>query len=420
MSPRHDDSLDADTHWDVIVVGAGPAGATATGLLAQHGLRVVCLEKDEFPRFHIGESLLPMCLPVIERLGVPPDEDVFVYKQGATFLCEATGRSRQFVFTETLPGCGRHAWHVDRARFDRALAEAAVRAGATVHYGETVTDVATSPERVQVTTRRGTWHGRYLIDASGQSRLMARRANAAVPYESFGRCSVFTHYEHISDAAWDELGPGKNVRIVLCPGGWGWIIPLPGKRLSIGLVGRTKITEQELEQHLLQGPLVTRLTQGATRLETRVVGNFSYRNQVPSGARYACLGDAACFLDPVFSSGVTLAMRGAMMVADLVAPALQAGSEADPELLRAHEAEMDRAYRTFAGLIDRFYNSHFAETMFLGPPAENLEMRRGIMSVLAGDVWRSGNVFQDMLLAARRYENRPRAAAGTKANPSHA
>jgi flavin-dependent dehydrogenase len=207
---------------------------------------------------------------------------------------------------------------------------------------------------------------------------------------------------------------------VLCPGGWGWIIPLPGKRLSIGLVGRTKITEQELEQHLLQGPLVTRLTQGATRLETRVVGNFSYRNQVPSGARYACLGDAACFLDPVFSSGVTLAMRGAMMVADLVAPALQAGSEADPELLRAHEAEMDRAYRTFAGLIDRFYNSHFAETMFLGPPAENLEMRRGIMSVLAGDVWRSGNVFQDMLLAARRYENRPRAAAGTKANPSHA
>ena len=403
--------------WDVLVIGAGPAGATAAGLFAQRGLRVLAIDKDEFPRFHIGESLLPMSLPILEQLGVPPDEDVFVFKQGAEFLCEATGRKRQFVFTETLPGCGRHAWHVDRARFDRAMRDAAVRNGAVVHHGETIIDAGVDATSAFMQTRTHTFRGRYLIDASGQSRLLARRANAAVPYENFGRCSVFTHYEGIGDEAWDELGPGKNIRIVLCAGGWGWVIPLPDRRLSVGLVGRTKITETELQQHLLSGPLVTRLTKGASRLETRVIGNFSYRNQAPHGARFCCLGDAACFLDPVFSSGVTLAMAGAQRIVDLVAPALRDGREAEPTLLDANEVEMDRAYRTFAGLIDRFYNSHFAETIFLGPPSENVEMRRGIMSVLAGDVWRSGNVFQDMLLSARRNENRQRAAAQPPATP---
>lgn len=417
----HDARAPHETQWDVLVVGAGPAGATAAGLFAQQGLRTLVLEKDEFPRFHIGESLLPMSLPVIEKLGVPPAEDTFVYKQGAEFLCERTGRHRQFVFTETLPGCGRHAWHVDRARFDRALRDAAVRNGAVVRHGETVVDagVENSGEAAFLRTRTHTYRGRYLVDASGQSRLLARRAEAAVPYDQFGRCSVFTHYEDIGDAAWDELGPGKNIRIVLAPGGWGWIIPLPGKRLSVGLVGRTKITDAELERDLLQGPLVTRLTQGARRLETRVIGNFSYRNQVPSGSRFCCLGDAACFLDPVFSSGVTLAMVGAQKVVDLVAPALRSGLEADGELLREHETSMDRAFRTFAGLIDRFYNSHFAETIFLGPPSENVDMRRGIMSVLAGDVWRSGNIFQDMLLSARRYDGKPRPATAGSSSDSN-
>ncbi len=395
---------------DVLVIGAGPGGATAAGLLAQQGLRVLVLEKDEFPRFHIGESLLPMCLPVIERLGVPPNADTFVYKQGATFLCEATGRTRQFVFTETLPGCGTHAWHVDRARFDKALCDAAVRAGAEIRHGETVTDAGTTDDDVFVQTRTATHRGRYLVDASGQSRLLARRADAAVPYENFGRCSVFTHYEGITDAAWEEFSPGNNIRIVLAKGGWGWVIPLPERRLSVGLVGRGKITDADLESSLLSGPLVTRLTKGARRLETRVIGNFSYRNDKPRGARFACVGDSATFLDPVFSSGVTLAMLDAQGVADIAGPALREGREAEPTLMAQHHAGMDRAVRTFAGLIDRFYNSHFAETVFLSPPNDDLQMRRGIMSVLAGDVWRTGNPFQDMLLSARRNEKRMRAS----------
>ncbi len=404
--------------WDVLIVGAGPGGATAAGLLAKAGHSVLVLEKEEFPRFRIGESLLPAGLPVLERLGVPTGKDTFVYKSGAEFVCEASGRRGVFVFRESLPGCARHAWHVDRARFDTLLRDRARELGADVRHGETVTDAGVADDRAFVTTRNGTFRGRYLIDASGQSRLLARRAGTAEPYTRFGHSSAFTHYEGLGDAALAEIGPEtNNIRIMLRPEGWGWVIPLPNRCLSVGMVSRGKMTPEELDAGLLAGPLVQRLTKGARRLATRVVGNFSYRNTAPSGARFTSIGDAACFLDPVFSSGVALAQRGAEAVADRLSPALAEGTEARPDLLADHDAGMDRAYRTFAAMIERFYHTNFAETMFLSP-TDDQPMRRGVMSVLAGDVWRTGNEFQDMLLAARRTDNRVRGGNRTSAGES--
>lgn len=384
--------------WDVLVIGAGPGGATAAGLLAAEGVRVLVLEKAEFPRACIGESLLPGLMPVLARLGVAPHEGSHVYKRGARFLCEETGRETTFAFEGAQPGAAVHSWHVDRARFDTQLRDRARELGAEVRHGEAVTDAGVEPDHAWVQTRTGRFTARYLIDASGQSRLLARRREAVEPYSQFGRCAVYTHFEN---AHTELLGPDFDIRIMIRPEGWGWIIPLPGRRLSIGVVSKDKITRETLDDGLLSGPLCARLCAGATRLRTQTTGNYSYRNAAPIGARYATVGDAAGFVDPVFSSGVTLALRGAADLTDVLAPALRERREAAPDLLAGYQAAMNRAFATFAGLVERFYNTRFAEAYFLSGDLGD-DLRRGVMSVLAGDVWRHDNAFQDMLLSARR------------------
>jgi flavin-dependent dehydrogenase len=391
----------ADNVWDVVVLGAGPAGSATAGLLAQQGARVLVLEKEHFPRFHIGESLLPASLGVLRRLGVEPDASTFVYKRGARFVCEATGRSRTFAFDEALAGTDAHAWHVDRARFDTLLRDRARAAGATVVHGETVVDAGVEAERVYAHTKTERHLGRFLVDATGQARLCASIAKTVEPYRNFGASAVFTHYAGLSAQAIDELAPDFDIRILVREDGWGWIIPLAGERLSVGLVTTGRATKAMLDVGLLEGPTVKRLTQGARRLETHVVGNYSFRNAGPTGPRRASVGDAACFLDPVFSSGVTLALRAAESLADTLAPALREGREGEPTLLDEHRESMERAYRTFAGLIDRFYNTKIVQGLFLAE-VEDMPGRAGVMSVLAGDVWRHDNPFQDMLLNARR------------------
>jgi len=390
---------------DVIVIGAGPGGATAAALLSEQGFRVLVLEKDEFPREKIGESLLPGLMPILDRLGISPRDDTYVYKRGARFVCEDSDRQQAFEFRHALPGAASHAWHVDRALFDTQLRDRAVALGADVRHGEAVTDLGIDERGAWVKTDSGQYCGRYLIDSSGQSRLLARRNQTAEPYKRFGHSAVFTHYE---DANVELLGPDFDIRIMLRPEGWGWIIPLPGRRLSVGVVAKGKLGRPNLDDGLLAGPLCQKLTDGAKRLETNLVSNYSYKNTMPSGPRFAAAGDAACFLDPVFSSGVTLALRGAADLVDVLTPALRDGREADATLLDEYHVSMQRAYATFAGLVERFYNTRFAESYFLGGDLGD-DLRRGVMSVLAGDVWRYDNTFQDMLLSARRRRSAPTA-----------
>jgi flavin-dependent dehydrogenase len=387
--------------WDVLVIGAGPAGSASAALLAAAGHSVLVVEREQFPRFHIGESLLPAGLSVLERIGVGTSACTFVPKRGARFVCEASGRSQSFAFADALPGAAPASWHVDRARFDTALRDRARALGATVVHGVAVSAAGHGAAGAWIEAGGERHEGRFLIDASGQDRFAATRAGTARPLRGFGSSAVFTHFEGLEVSAFQELGPDFDIRILVRDDGWGWVIPLPENRLSVGLVSSGRATRQMLEDGVLSGALVSRLTRGATRCATHIVAGYSYKNAAPTAARFAAVGDAACFLDPVFSSGVALALRAAESVADRLVEGFASGREADPELLSGHVADMERAYATFGALIQRFYHSRIAHTLFLSDPGE-ASARHGVLSVLAGDVWRHDNPFQEMLLGAKR------------------
>lgn len=389
-------------HWDVLVIGAGPGGSAAAAFLADAGLSVLVFDRDQFPRFHIGESLLPSGAKVLAKLGIEPDPDVFIHKRGAQFVCDATDRVAEFDFSYAMPGPPRHSWHVERATFDALLASHAEKRGAVIRFGVRVLDYAIDEDGVALETDAGCFTARYLIDASGQNRFIATKKRSVVPYLDFGRAAVFTHFHEISDEAWAEIGPNFDIRIMMVEDGWIWVIPLPGNRLSIGLVSRRQgIRKEWLDEYLGRSKRVTRWTLGARREEeTHIIANFSYKNSASFGSRYACVGDAACFLDPVFSSGANLALASADSLCGHLIPALAEGREADPKLLNAHEAHLQRAYDTFSSLIFRFYHTKIIDNLIFDVP-EAGDLRANITSVFTGDVFRYDNEFQEMLLQSR-------------------
>lgn len=404
------------TSFDVIVVGGGPAGSCVANLLAQDGVSVVVLERERFPRFHVGESLLPTELAVLERLGVDLDALGCLRKRGAIFIDERTGRRASFSFDEGLPGTPGHAHHVERASFDHALLRAAARAGAENRERHEVVGVELpadgmgSDGHVQVRARdldddghELEFHGRYLIDATGQQALLARRAKTVEPYREFGRAAAFRRYEGLVPAVITELHERGDVLILLVDDGWMWAIPLASGDLSVGIVKtKGKVGPALLERAVAESALLSRLTAGASPGIVRVVGNFSYRNTAPHGPRYACIGDAACFLDPVFSSGVALAFAGAEKLADLLGPALREGCEHEAALMVPLAEHMAPAYEAFERFIHRFYHTRMVDNVLLAERDRSHELRSGVISVLAADVWREDNPFQNMLMRARR------------------
>ncbi len=386
--------------FDVIIAGGGPAGATAATLLAQHGHRVLLIERGQHPRFHIGESMMPFIEPVMDRLGVDWGESN-LKKCGADFIDE---KNQQHVFFSLW---GRYGtYQIERSVFDEKLFKNAEKNGVETHQQEKVTEVRCHDDKVEVVTSQSVYQGRYFIDATGRSALMGRKQNSVNRIRNLGRYALYQHYKLKSSPDVDELFATGNIKILLVDIGWMWAIPLTGKRLSVGLVvhgNPMELQRDELfKQYIDASPLLTALLNKSEALNSvQAEADFSYVNERRFGLRYACCGDAAGFLDPVFSSGFFFAVKTAEMIADGVHQGLIENREDDADLHSEFDQTYQSGFKTMHLMIERFYCSNLVNNLIF-ESGRHLRIKEEIRSLLAGDLWREDNLFQQGLLRGRR------------------
>jgi flavin-dependent dehydrogenase len=388
---------------DVCIIGAGPAGAVAAGLLRRQGLGVTVLERQRFPRFSIGESLLPQSMAYIEKAGFLQDvvEAGFQYKNGAAF--RRGDRRTAFDFRDKFsPGWGT-TYQVQRAHFDQLLADGAAKAGADVRYRHEVTGVRVGPHmrpQLDVQPLDGgepySVEAGHLLDASGFGRTLPRLLDLETPSAFPVRAATFTHVrDRISDPDFDR----SKILVTVHPDDvdvWFWTIPFSNGRCSLGVVARADYFErfpadptERLKAVVAETPTLATLLKDAV-WDTPANELQGYAANVKSlwGPGYALLGNAGEFLDPVFSSGVTIAVKSA----DLAVTTLlreRAGEAVDWE---QHYAKPLRAgVDAFRAFVESWYRGGFQDVIFRED--QNPEIRRMISSILAGYAWDGANPY---------------------------
>jgi flavin-dependent dehydrogenase len=387
---------------DVLVIGGGPGGSTAAGLLAQRGYRVVLLEKARHPRFHIGESLLPANLPILERLGVAAQvRAIGMKKWGAEFVSHTDERRQEFQFARGWDKSLPLAYQVRRSEFDEILVRRAAQLGAEVIEGCRVRDVEClarsgrgSVVRARVCAehddgRSQSWTADYVVDASGRDTFLAERLQAKRRNKKHNSAALYAHFA----GARRDCGPREgNVVIYWFDHGWFWFIPLADGATSIGAVvwpyylktRRTGVREFFLDTIAMCPPLAERLSAATLLSEVQATGNYSYTCDHSHGENYLLVGDAYSFIDPVFSSGVMLAMHTGVAAADAIHTC-----RTQPDRAPAALAEFDRISRhgpkQFSWFIYRVSHPTMRE-LFLGP-RNVLRMEEALLSLLAGDIF---------------------------------
>ena len=389
-------------HCDVLIIGGGPGGSTAAALLARRGYRVVQLEKDQHPRFHIGESLLPMNLPVFERLGVLDEiRAMGVHKRGADFEAQNARGYNTYDFARALGHSPPHAYQVWRQDFDRMLFAHAKKCGVDTREHAEVVAVEQHGPRDTIAEVRGAdgmlyrVQARYLLDASGRDAFMASRKRIRRKNKAHQSAAIFGHFRHAEYRGGEDAG---NISIYNFAHGWMWMIPLPHGVMSVGAVCRPDYLKQRrsgasefLYDTLKLNAALWQRMQHAELIDNqvRVTGNYSYEATTIGGAGWMLVGDAFAFLDPVFSSGVYLATSGAEQTAAVVDAALRDPS-CEARLQRRLQKRLRTGMRRFAFFIYRF-NSPVMQHLFRYP-RNFLRVEQGVISMLAGDVFDSPRV----------------------------
>ncbi|HZH48624.1 MAG TPA: NAD(P)/FAD-dependent oxidoreductase [Nitrospira sp.] len=384
------------TACDVLVIGGGPAGSTISALLAEQSWNVHVLEKDSHPRFHIGESLLPQSIPMLRRLGVLPEvEKIGIVKYGAEMVSYRYGRSQMFHFARAFDESQPYAFEVKRAEFDAILANNAVAKGAHFYEGVRAQRVDLRPGQtslVYTEDREGrarTWEARFIVDASGRDTFLSGQLGGKHRSKKHGSAAIFGHFDGVTRIPGMDEG---NITAGWLDDGWCWLIPFKDGTMSVGVVchphyikSRTVPLDQFLLETLRQSPPIAKRMEKAKPLTpTYAAANFSYRRETMSGDGYLMVGDAFAFIDPVFSSGVHLALNSGTIGAGVVDAYLR-GSPDYPVRLKQFERLVRRGIDTFSWFIHRFNQPAF-QALFVStrrPP----KIERAVLSLLAGDVF---------------------------------
>ena len=382
---------------DVLVIGGGPAGSTMSAFLAQKGRKVVLLEKEHHPRFHIGESLLPLNMPLFDRLGVRKQvEDIGMLKPGAEFNCEGY-KPAVYYFSKAMDKSFPIAYQVRRSEFDHILLKNSATKGADVREGVRVKEVDLEHAGAALVTAEDengntlTWEARFVVDASGRDTFLANRFRIKDRNPQHNSSAIFGHFEGAERRPGDDAG---NISLYWFDHGWYWFIPLRDGATSVGAVcwpyylkSRKKSVDDFFMDTLKLNPLLAdRLKNARLMAPAMATGNFSYQAERMGGKNYLIVGDAFAFIDPVFSSGVFLAMNGAELGAKLVDEALDRG-ELTTGALRKYEKTIRSGLKTFSWFIYRITTPALRK-MFMSP-RNWFRMEEAILSLLAADIFRS-------------------------------
>jgi flavin-dependent dehydrogenase len=386
---------------EILIIGAGPSGAVAAALLRRQGHQVLILEREQFPRFSIGESLLPQSMVYLEQAGMLQAvvEQGFQFKNGASFVHR--DRQTAFDFRDKHSSGWGTTYQVQRADFDHLLAREAERQGAEVRYRHTVTAVNLDGEKPRTHVRDADGRdyvveSRFILDASGFGRVLPRLLNLERPSGFPVRAAYFTHIaDGITDPAFDR----NKIRVTIHPEHhdvWYWLIPFAQGRCSIGVVAEASFLDgvagdetSKLRSLVTQDPTLSKLLQHA-QWDTPARHIAGYAANVTSlwGKGYALLGNAGEFLDPVFSSGVTIAVKSASLASEVLGRQL-AGASVDWE--RDYAVPLKQGVDTFRTFVESWYAGGFQKVIF--HERQEPAIRRMISAILAGYAWDRSNPF---------------------------
>jgi flavin-dependent dehydrogenase len=377
------------------VIGGGPAGSTAAAWLARAGHRVILFERDRFPRFHVGESLLASVNDVLSVIGA--DDLVrgagFPQKWGATFMTADGSMERYADFSAALNVRAPQTWEVPRARFDELLLRHAASCGADVRERHRVLDVAFDGEGVTATVQDDesgvrAVRARGLIDASGRGGLLSRKFGLRIDEHRLANTAVFSHYSGVPRQPGRRSG---DIRLVTRDDlGWFWLIPISDELTSVGVVlPRAAIQSRTasdhgafLERMIADTPAVAQLLQNARRQwPVRVEKDFSFGSRAYAGDRWVLAGDAGSFLDPVFSTGVAIALESGLEAAQAMSAGLAAG-DLSARRFTAYSRRQRRRYESFRRFVLGFYTQEFRDLFFTESPPPR--MFRALVAVFAG------------------------------------